>query len=141
MKLDYDLTILDTQSKRARGNGLLERGWSGPVLDAVVLDRHLDRFRKGSRTLGALCTHYGVDIGNAHDASADAIASVKVLLAMAAQYKELQYGELSELHEAQANWHREWAQSYDQWRSAKGMPLMDPRDYMWPVAPAIMSAA
>ena len=52
MKLDYDLTILDTQLRRFGGVGLMERGWSGPVLDAVVLDRHFDRFRKGSRTLG-----------------------------------------------------------------------------------------
>jgi DNA polymerase III subunit epsilon len=99
MKLDYDLTILDTQSRRFCDAGLAERGWSGPVLDAVVLDRHLDRFRKGSRTLGALCTHYGVDIGNAHDAAADAVASVKVLLALAARYEELRDADLSALHE------------------------------------------
>ena len=37
MKLDYDLTILDTQSRRLCGRGLPERGWCGPVLDAVVL--------------------------------------------------------------------------------------------------------
>jgi DNA polymerase III subunit epsilon len=141
MKLDYDLTILDTQFRQAGRAGIVDLGWRGPVLDAVVLDRHLDRYRKGSRTLGSLCTHYGVDIGNAHDASADAIASVKVLLALAAQYKELRDSELSELHEAQVSWHREWAQSYDQWRSSKGMAPMDRRDYVWPVAPEIMSAA
>ena len=72
MKLDYDLTILDTQSRQLCGVGLRERGWRGPVLDAVVLDRHHDRYRKGSRTLGALCAHYGVCIENAHDAAADA---------------------------------------------------------------------
>jgi len=141
MKLDYDLTILDTQCRGTRSGGLMERGWRGPVLDAVVLDRHLDRFRKGSRTLSSLCAHYGVCIENAHDASADAIASVRVLLAMAAQYGELRHSELAELHQAQADWHRDWALSYDQWRSAKGMAPMDPRDFVWPVAPAIMTAA
>ncbi len=141
MKLDYDLTILDTQAQRLLGVGLLERGWRGPVLDAVVLDRHLDKWRKGSRTLGALCTHYGVDIGNAHDASADAIASIRVLLALAAQYKELRDGDLSQLHVAQVGWHREWAESYDGWRSGKGMDPIDPRDYVWPVAPQVLPAA
>lgn len=141
MKLDYDLTILDTQALSLLGEGILERGWCGPVLDAVVLDRHLDRFRKGSRTLGALCSTYGIDIENAHDASADAIASIKVLLALAAQYKELRDADLMPLHDAQIGWHREWAESYDKWRSGKGMVPMDPRDYVWPVAPAVMPAA
>jgi DNA polymerase-3 subunit epsilon len=141
MKLDYDLTILDTQAERLFGAGLLARGWHGPVLDAVVLDRHLDKWRKGSRTLGALCTHYGVDIGNAHDASADAIASIRVLLALAAQYKELRDGDVVALHEAQVGWHREWAESYDSWRSGKGMAPIDPRDYVWPVAPQVLPAA
>ncbi|HEY3844708.1 MAG TPA: exonuclease domain-containing protein [Acidimicrobiales bacterium] len=141
MKLDYDLTILDTQSRRFTGIGLSERGWGGPVLDAVVLDRHLDRFRKGSRTLGSLCDFYGVVLGNAHDASADAVASVQVLLALAARYKELRDADLVELHEAQIRWHRDWATSYDQWRSGEGMAPIDPRDYVWPVAPYVVTAA
>jgi DNA polymerase-3 subunit epsilon len=141
MKLDYDLTILNAQSHRLGGEGIVEQGWTGPVLDAVVLDRHLDRYRKGSRTLGALCTHYGVVIENAHDASADAIASVKVLLALAARFKDLRQAELADLHEGQVTWHREWAQGYDEWRSTKGMDPMDPRDYVWPLAPAVLPAA
>jgi DNA polymerase-3 subunit epsilon len=141
MKLDYDLTILDTQSRQLHGAGIHDRGWCGPVLDAVVLDRHLDRFRKGSRTLGSLCETYGIDIQNAHDASADAIASIQVLLALAARYKELRDADLTTLHDAQIDWHREWATSYDQWRSGKGMMPMDPRDYLWPIAPAIIPAA
>jgi DNA polymerase III subunit epsilon len=141
MKLDYDLTILDTQAKRLCRAGLVERGWSGPVLDAVVLDRHLDRFRKGSRTLGALCDHYGVDIGNAHDASADAVASIKVLLALAARYKEFRDADPAVLHESEIAWHRDWAVSYDEWRTAKGMAPIDPRDYIWPVAPMVLPAA
>jgi DNA polymerase-3 subunit epsilon len=141
MKLDYDLTILDTQSRRLLGTGLSERGWCGPVLDAVVLDRHLDRYRKGSRTLGSLCGHYGVEIENAHDAAADAIASIGVILAQAACFKELRDAELQTLHDSQIGWHREWAESYDGWRSEQGMAPIDPRDYVWPVAPTAMRAA
>src|SRR6202789_3289686 len=44
MKLDYDLTILDTQAYRLSELGLVGRGWQGPVLDAVVLDRHVDQY-------------------------------------------------------------------------------------------------
>jgi DNA polymerase III subunit epsilon len=141
MKLDYDLTILDHQSRRFTGRGLMERGWQGPVLDAVVLDRHHDRYRKGSRTLGALCAHYGVCIENAHDAAADAVASAQVLCALAARFTELGETEPAALHEAQKAWHREWAESYDDWRLDRGMPPMDRRDFYWPVAPAILLAA
>jgi DNA polymerase III subunit epsilon len=141
MKLDYDLTILDTQCRRFSGNGLLERGWGGPVLDAVVLDRHHDRYRKGSRTLGALCAHYGVLIENAHDAAADAVASAQVIIAQAACFKELAEADPYVLHEAQISWHREWAEDYDDWRLGCGMAPMDRRDFIWPVAPAELWAA
>ena len=46
MKLDYDLTILETQARRLWGTGFLERGWRGPLLDAVVIDRHFDPDRQ-----------------------------------------------------------------------------------------------
>ena len=138
MKLDFDLTILDAQSRGLCGSGLVERGWGGPVLDAVVLDRHLDRFRKGRRTLGALCAHYGVDIGHAHDACADAVASARVLCALAARFKDLDEADPHVLHQAQIGWHREWAESYDVWRSGNGVAPMDRRDFVWPVAPEVL---
>ncbi len=141
MKLDYDLTILDTQLRQHCGVGLHERGWRGPVLDAVVLDRHHDRYRKGSRTLGALCAHYGVCIENAHDAAADAIASAQVILTLAACFEELGATDLFALHAAQIDWHREWAEDYDDWRIKGGLSPIDRRDYIWPVAPAVLHAA
>lgn len=141
MKLDYDLTILDTQARRHSNRGLQERGWAGPVLDAVVLDRHVDRYRKGSRTLGALCEHYGVTIENAHDATADAVAAAKVLIALASTNEEVGAADPAALHRAQIGWHREWAEGYNDWRLGKGMPPMDGRDFVWPVAPAMLPAA
>ena len=86
MKLDYDLTILETQARDLCGWGPVERGWCGPVLDAGVIDRHFDPERKGRRTLSDLCAHYGIEIRNAHDATADAIASIEVLFALALRY-------------------------------------------------------
>jgi DNA polymerase-3 subunit epsilon len=141
MKLDYDLTILDTQAQLFGGRGIIERGWCGPVLDAVVIDRHFDPDREGRRTLVDLCALYGVDIENAHDASADAIASLEVLFALAARYEPLRECDLAQLHEDQARWHRQWALSYDGWRLSQGMIPIDPRDYEWPVAPAAMPPA
>ncbi len=62
VKLDYDLTMVDVLCRALDGRGLPDRGWSGPVLDALVLDRHVDRYRKGRRTLVDLCELYGVTI-------------------------------------------------------------------------------
>ncbi len=48
MRLDYDLTILDRFSSGLFGVGLTERGWRGPVLDAGVIDRHVDPDTRGA---------------------------------------------------------------------------------------------
>jgi DNA polymerase-3 subunit epsilon len=141
MKLDYDLTILEVQARDLCGVGPLERGWCGPVLDAVVIDRHFDPDRHGRRTLVDLCAHYGIEIGNAHDASADATASIEVVFALATRYDALWGCDLECLHTDQIGWHREWTQRYDSWRRAEGMMPIDPRDYVWPVAPAVLPAA
>jgi DNA polymerase III subunit epsilon len=135
MKLDYDLTMLDTQLTNHFGQGLEAAGWHGPVLDVVVVDRHLDRYRPGRRTLTALCELYGVDIGNAHDASADATASIKVLMGMMARYGRIRNAEPTFLHESQKQWHRIWAKNFDDWRKTEGLEPIDPRDHCWPMAP------
>jgi len=141
MKLDYDLTILETQARDLCGWGPVERGWCGPVLDAGVIDRHFDPERTGRRTLSDLCAHYGIEIRNAHDAAADAVASIEVLFALALRYDALWDFDLTALHHDQIDWHREWTEHYDEWRLSEGMIPIDPRDYVWPVAPAVLPAA
>ena len=56
------------------------------VLDPRVLDRHLDRYRKGRRTLTDLCAHYGVTLEGAHDAAADALAALEVVRALGRRF-------------------------------------------------------
>jgi len=142
MKLDYDLTILETQARDLFGSGPIERGWYGPVVDAGVIDRHFDPERKGRRTLTDLCAHYGIEIAHAHEAASDAVASIEVLFALAVRYEEeLWRCDLAQLHRDQIEWHREWTESYDSWRLAEGMIPIDPRDHMWPVAPVAIPAA
>ena len=140
MKLDYDLTILN-KARDLRGRGLVERGWRGPVLDAGVIDRHFDPEREGRRTLVDLCAHYGIEIGKPHDALVDATASIEVLFALAVRYDALWECDLARLHNDQIGWHREWAETCDSWRLSEGMIPIDPRDYLWPVAPAVLPAA
>lgn len=51
---------------------------TGPVFDPLLIDRARDRYRKGSRNLGALSEHYGVRLDNAHEATADATAAARI---------------------------------------------------------------
>jgi DNA polymerase-3 subunit epsilon len=134
MKLDYDLTILDLLGSKCCGRGLVTQGWCGPVLDAGVLDRHFDGARPGRRTLGDLCAQYDVAFEGAHDAWVDAVASVGVVLALADRYDALRKADLTGLHDAQIDWHRQWTEDCEVWRNGRGMPPTNPRDYVWPVA-------
>ena len=136
MKLDFDLTMVDACARHHLGFGLADAGFGGPVLDALVLDRHFDRFRKGRRTLGDLCAHYDVVIEHAHDALADARATLGVLEAMCRHFPDLAGAPPPDLHRWQADWHREWAESFSQWRTRKGMSPLDANDWEWPIAGA-----
>ena len=133
MKLDFDLTMLDVQCRSTSGAGLAERGWTGPVLDGLVLDRRYDRYRKGRRTLGALCAHYAVPAEHAHDAACDAEAAIGVLRAMCMRFPELGETPPGELHWAQVEWHREWAESFDRWRRDQNLTPLHPREFRWPI--------
>lgn len=68
----YDLTMLHHESLRVFGTGLEVNGL---VLDPLVIDRAIDKYRRGKRTLGVTCEHYGVTLDNAHEAKADAVAA------------------------------------------------------------------
>jgi DNA polymerase-3 subunit epsilon len=133
MKLDYDLTMLDVQCRMLHGRGLRERGWSGPVLDGLVLDRRCDRYRKGRRTLTDLCHHYAVVVEHAHDAACDAEAAIGVVRAISARFPALGRLGPADLHRFQVRWHREWAESFDRWRREQDLAPLCHRDFFWPI--------
>lgn len=49
------------------------------ILDPFVLDKMLDQFRAGRRTLGRVAEVYGVELTDAHDATADAVAAGQIM--------------------------------------------------------------
>ncbi len=57
MNAGFDLTVAETLFARA---GLPPLEWRA-VIDPLVMDRHVDRYRTGRRRLEALCGHYGVE--------------------------------------------------------------------------------
>src|SRR5690606_4831089 len=55
------------------------------LIDPLLIDRHMDRYRKGGRKLEVVARHYGVTLTNAHSAEADAVATAGVARALCAK--------------------------------------------------------
>jgi DNA polymerase-3 subunit epsilon len=130
--LRYDLTVIDTLTQATTGESLWEMGWCGPAVDVLVIDRGVDKYRKGKRTLTALAAHYGVALLDAHSASADTTAAVLIAQALADKYPEVGKASLPELHLKQKKWHREWAEHYSEYRVKRGDEPLPESELEWP---------
>ena len=87
-----------------------------------MLDKEVDRFRKGKRTLTAAAGVYGVDLTDAHDAGADAIAAGRVAQAIARRYPDVLSLEAQELHDAQVAWCADQAERFQAYMREKRDP-------------------
>ncbi|MER5502510.1 MULTISPECIES: 3'-5' exonuclease [unclassified Streptomyces] len=142
MNAPFDLTLLDRELKRHRASSLAQYLQHAPlcVLDPRVLDKHLDRYRKGRRTLTDLCELYGVVLDGAHDAAADAAAALELVRAVARRFSSrLERLTPAELHTLQAVWHAAQARGLQAWFAKNGTEeAVDPA---WPLRPALPAAA
>ncbi|MFM9367715.1 3'-5' exonuclease [Streptomyces sp. Da 82-17] len=142
MNAPFDLTLLDRELRRHRASSLPHYLGSRPmcVLDPRVLDKHLDRYRKGRRTLTDLCAQYEVELTDAHDAAADALAALEVVRAVGRRFAaRLERLSPAELHALQAVWHAAQARGLQAWFTRNGTPeAVDPA---WPLRPELPAAA
>ncbi|MEV7657335.1 3'-5' exonuclease [Streptomyces anulatus] len=142
MNAPFDLTLLDRELKRHRASSLARYldGVPMRVVDPRVLDKHLDRYRKGRRTLTDLCASYEVVLDGAHDAAADATASLELVRAVCRRFStRLERLSPSELHALQATWHAAQARGLEAWFAKSGTPeRVDPA---WPLRPELPAAA
>ncbi|MFD7710272.1 3'-5' exonuclease [Streptomyces sp. NPDC059785] len=142
MNAPFDLTLLDRELRRHRAASLTSWFETNPlqVLDPRVLDKHLDRYRKGRRTLTDLCAHYGVTLEGAHDAAADALAALDVVRAVGRRFaSRLERLSPAELHTLQSVWHGAQARGLQAWFARSGSPeRVDPA---WPLRPELPAAA
>ncbi|PRH79121.1 DNA polymerase III subunit epsilon [Streptomyces solincola] len=131
----FDLSLLAAELHRHRLPPLAERldgAPVGPVLDPYTIDRAVDRYRRGKRTLEAVCAEYGVVLDGAHQAAADALAAVLVARAIAERHPAVAALEPAELHDRQVRWYAEWAADFQRFLRRKGTPdaVIDP---VWPL--------
>lgn len=127
----YDLTVLDREMRRHLGFGL---EISGPVVDPFVIDREVDKYRKGKRTLSVTAEFYGVALNGAHDATEDALAAGRVAWAIAQKYPQIAAMTLDALHEAQIGWHAAKQKNFRQYLIRQGKPADDVCGG-WPLRP------
>lgn len=177
----YDLTLLDREMRRLGiGHLIHDPVTFGPatgvqlvigdsvvtefyVIDTLVLDKAIDRYRPGKRRLEPTAQHYGVPMaeGSAHGATADVIASLRIAITIAGRtqwdrddliacYRDrrepggvarnffvLGRMSLPELHCAQMRWAAEQADGLREYFRQHPEKGVDPADVRgdWPLIP------
>lgn len=113
----YDFPLLLAELSRI--DGLTHCNKQPLILDPLVIDRALDKCRKGSRKLEAVAAHYGVKLDGAHDAGADARAAVGIMRALARDLF-LKSQSLEQMQELQRDWYASWRDHINQYWERTG---------------------
>lgn len=141
MNIAYDLTVVRCCMERTTE---LTYAFETPaaVIDLMILDKHVDQYRRGKRTLSALCEVYGVELGDqAHNAQADVVASVRCVQELARRHPSIGRMDLQTLHMAQVGWNREQKRGLSKYFVEQGNPPIPDWQMEWPVYPTPEAAA
>ena len=113
----YDFSILHHEMVRY---GLEPLADPKPIIDPLVIDRAVDRYRRGKRTLQMATAHYEVAFDGAHTADADAVAAGRVAQAMIRAHQSELPETAESLHDQQIEWSTEWADNFQAFRRGRG---------------------
>ncbi|MFD7885099.1 exonuclease domain-containing protein [Streptomyces bauhiniae] len=102
----YALTVLAREAAR---NDVAFPPEVTPVIDPAVLDKQVDRYRRGRRTLPALCEHYRVRHDGPNDALQDALAAARLAWRLSRVHPQLAALTPNDLHTRQQEWAKEQA--------------------------------
>ena len=115
----YDFTILRNHAE------LFGLAWPKdlvPIIDPLVIDKKVDRYRSGKRRLEIVAAHYGVNLDDAHNATADAVAAGRIAQAIGRKFASTLPATAKELHEAQISWSEESDLSFAEFMRKSGKP-------------------
>ncbi|MEW2283098.1 3'-5' exonuclease [Streptomyces sp. NPDC047841] len=119
----FDLTLLAAELRRYGLPSLTDRlggTHPAPVIDPYTIDRWVDRYRRGKRNLEAVCAEYGIVLGAAHNATADALAAARLASAIADRHPKIASLAPVELHRSQIEWYARWAADFQAFLRRKG---------------------
>jgi DNA polymerase-3 subunit epsilon len=125
----YDFSILHFEALR---HGLTPLQNPSPILDPLVLDKWADKYRKGKRKLEVTAEVYGVPLSDAHNATADAIASGRVLQAIVRKFPEKFAISLEDLHQLQISQSKNQEADFADYMRRSVNPDFQP-NYGWPL--------
>jgi DNA polymerase-3 subunit epsilon len=108
----YDFTILMHQAIALGLDPITE---PMPVIDPLVVDKTYDRYRSGKRKLELVAKHYSVELDDAHNSKADAIASGRVALAVMKAHAEKLPQTAAEFHASQIEWAKVIDEGFTKW--------------------------
>lgn len=114
----YDWPLLAAELRR-HDLGLLPRVPPAILIDPLVLDRHAERFRRGSRNLKTVAARYGVRLDDAHRAAGDAAATAGVARKIAERYPEFHL-DGPEIVALEIEAHGRWKKSFNEFLTKKG---------------------
>ena len=109
----YDFTILQYEAER---NNLSPLTDPKPILDPLVMDKFVDQYRPGKRTLEVVARLYGISLSEAHNATADAIAAGQLAQAIIRKHMSKLPSDVFELHNAQIEWSLRQDDSFESFR-------------------------
>jgi len=110
-----------------------------PVLDPYLIDRMVERYRKGKRKLTLVAQHYAVELdeADAHGALADAIAAARVMRAIVARHPKVGEHSLASAYLRQVRGHERQRVDFVDWKHKNGDLAFD-EPPGWPI-PALVN--
>ena len=130
----FDFTILERETRRHlddSADSLLSRVH---VIDPLVIDKVVDKYRRGTRRLGPTCQHYGIALDGWHEAEADAVAAGMLTWALTERYPKM-FQDLGTLHGRQVTAAAEQARSFQHYLRTKKGEVDAYIEPAWPIAP------
>lgn len=124
----YDLTLTNSEARRY---GAVPLDDPKPVIDPLVIDRALDTYRKGKRTLDIVSMHYGIINDAAHNAEGDAVTAGLVARAIIEKFPD-ETADPYLLHDKQVDWAHAWAENFKRYLESQGRPARNV-DGRWPL--------
>lgn len=115
----YDLSVMAAEVKRHHPH--IDLAAILPtIVDTFVLDKRVEQFRRGKRTLTETAKRWKVPLLDAHDAAADALAALDISRALAESSEKIANLTRDEIMAAQGDWKRAQAADLQSWLRRKG---------------------
>jgi DNA polymerase-3 subunit epsilon len=104
---------------RASG-GLIGADWT--ILDPLVIDKAVDTYRPGKRTLTAVSAAYGLGVKNAHRAAGDCLSTIRLTREIGRRYPKIGMTHPNVLHKMQVPAYQAQMQQFVEYKRGHGEP-------------------